>query len=125
MARCYPPANSADHINVGLFGIAARRDCPFHPKPKLPQTLTRLCCSNPHLTVERRYLLRCPLQSGRSSSAAFPPLHQRRPSELHICIILRATSPSPIRLNINPRFSNRNRCLIVTDQFHPLQSCHF
>jgi hypothetical protein len=26
---------------------------------------------------------------------------------------------------INPRFSNRNRCLIVTDQFHPLQSCHF
>jgi phenylpropionate dioxygenase-like ring-hydroxylating dioxygenase large terminal subunit len=24
-----------------------------------------------------------------------------------------------------PRFSNRNRCLIVTDQFHPLQSCHF
>ena len=27
--------------------------------------------------------------------------------------------------NVYPRFSNRNRCLIVTDQFHPLQSCHF
>jgi multidrug efflux pump subunit AcrA (membrane-fusion protein) len=27
--------------------------------------------------------------------------------------------------NFKPRFSNRNRCLIVTDQFHPLQSCHF
>ena len=47
----------------------------------------RLCCSDPHLTVERCYLLRCPVQSGRSSSAAFRPLHQRRPGELHTPII--------------------------------------
>src|SRR6476661_3287355 len=32
----------------------------------------RLCCSDPHLAVERCYLLRCPVQSGRSSSAWFP-----------------------------------------------------
>jgi len=31
---------------------------------------TRLCCSDPRLTAERCYLLRCPVQSGRSSSAA-------------------------------------------------------
>ncbi len=49
----------------------------------------RLCCSDPHLTVERRYLLRCSMQSGRSSSALFPRLHQRRPSELHRIIINR------------------------------------
>ena len=40
----------------------------------------RLCCSDPHLrplaglSVERCYLLRCPVQSGRSSSAAFRPV---------------------------------------------------
>ncbi len=43
----------------------------------------RLCCSDPHLTVERYYLLRCPVQSGRSSSAWFPKLHQRRSGVLH------------------------------------------
>jgi len=43
----------------------------------------RLCCSDPHLTVERCYLLRCPVQSGRSSSASFRKLHQRRSGELH------------------------------------------
>ena len=47
----------------------------------------RLCCSDPHLTVERCYLLRCPTQSGRSSSAPFRDLHQRRSGELHAKII--------------------------------------
>src|SRR5574343_313489 len=47
----------------------------------------RLCCSDPHLAVERCYLLRCPVQSGRSSSAWFPRLHQRRSGELHALII--------------------------------------
>ncbi|GEM_PF-1404263 len=47
----------------------------------------RLCCSDPHLTVERCYLLRCPVQSGRSSSAWFPRLHQRRSGKLHAFII--------------------------------------
>ena len=49
--------------------------------------VTRLCCSDPHLTVERCYLLRCPSQSGRSSSAPFRDLHQRRSGELHGWII--------------------------------------
>jgi len=48
----------------------------------------RLCCSDPHLTVERGYLLRCPAQSGRSSSAPFRDLHQRRPDGLHPRIII-------------------------------------
>ncbi len=47
----------------------------------------RLCCSDPHLAVERCYLLRCPAQSGPSSSAAFRRLHQRRSSRLHGGII--------------------------------------
>ncbi len=92
-ARCYLPANSANRLNVGLLGIAARGDCPFHPPcARVPSAyafgaapkVTRLCCSDPHLTVERCYLLRCPVQSGRSSSATFLSLHQRRPSELHL-----------------------------------------
>ena len=49
--------------------------------------VTRLCCSDPHLTVERYYLLRCPVQSGRSSSASFRKLHQRRSGVLHSLII--------------------------------------
>lgn len=43
----------------------------------------RLCCSNPHLAVERRYLLRCSVQSGPSSSAPFRDLHQRRSALVH------------------------------------------
>ena len=89
-ARCYLPANSANRLNVGLLGIAARRDCPFHPPCVLAPKVTRLCCSDPHLTVERCYLLRCPVQSGRSSSATFLSLHQRRPSGLHKGIIHRS-----------------------------------
>jgi len=76
MARCYLPASSGGPINAGLLGIAARRDCPFHPLQAEPAmgdcarpvtrglafaslcaqntryrvpTLTRLCCSDPHL----------------------------------------------------------------------------
>ncbi|MDB5954419.1 MAG: hypothetical protein JWP60_1027 [Ramlibacter sp.] len=30
LGATYPPA-PRDHIDAGLFGIAARRDCPFHP----------------------------------------------------------------------------------------------
>ena len=30
-ARCYLPAHSGGPVNVCLLGIAARRDCPFHP----------------------------------------------------------------------------------------------
>jgi hypothetical protein len=44
---------------------------------------TRLCCSDPHLAVERCYLLRYPVQSGPSSSAPFRGLHQRRSGRLH------------------------------------------
>lgn len=100
LGATYPPT-LRNHINIGLLGIAARRDCPFHPPFVLvppacafgaAHKVTRLCCSNPHLTVERCYLLRCPTQSGRSSSAWFPRLHQRRPSELHVRIISDGTT---------------------------------
>lgn len=30
-ARCHLPAHSAGRFNVCLLGVAARRDCPFHP----------------------------------------------------------------------------------------------
>jgi len=30
LGATYPPT-LRDRINVGLLGIAARRDCPFHP----------------------------------------------------------------------------------------------
>ena len=30
LGATYPPTQR-NHLNVGLFGIAARRDCPFHP----------------------------------------------------------------------------------------------
>ena len=30
LGATYPPA-LRNHINAGLFGVAARRDCPFHP----------------------------------------------------------------------------------------------
>jgi hypothetical protein len=30
-ARCHLPAHSSGRVNVCLFGVAARRDCPFHP----------------------------------------------------------------------------------------------
>jgi len=30
LGATYPPA-PRNHVNAGLFGIAARRDCPFHP----------------------------------------------------------------------------------------------
>jgi len=33
-ARCHLPARSASRINTGLLGVAARRDCPFHPTPE-------------------------------------------------------------------------------------------
>src|SRR6476660_9714443 len=56
-------------------------------RPGVDPRPTRLCCSDPHLTVERCYLLRCPVQSGRSSSAWFPRLHQRRSGRLHKGII--------------------------------------
>ena len=46
-----------------LFDVAPRRDCPFHPVRRP----TRLCCSNPRLTAERRYLLRGPAETGHSS----------------------------------------------------------
>jgi len=34
----YPPAPRS-HIDAGLFGVAARRDCPFHPARVAPGRL--------------------------------------------------------------------------------------
>jgi len=42
-ARCHLPVGSAGRVNANLLGVAARRDCPFHPRG-LPRA-TRLCCS--------------------------------------------------------------------------------
>jgi len=34
----YPPAPRS-HVNAGLLGVAARRDCPFHPRRVAPPRL--------------------------------------------------------------------------------------
>ena len=61
LGATYPPARAEPHFEAGgrsraragLFGIAARRDCPFHPE-RLSTGPTRLCCSDPHLAVDSR-----------------------------------------------------------------------
>ncbi len=92
LGATYPPTIPADHKikkrgeprRSGLaYLVLLRVEIARFTRTKA----ARLCCSDPHLTVERCYLLRCPSQSGRSSSAWFPRLHQRRPSELHSLII--------------------------------------
>jgi hypothetical protein len=72
------PAASPSRIAGCLFGVAARRDCPFHPARCSDIGPTRLCCSDPHLTVDRCYLLRRSAQSGRSSRGTRPPAIARR-----------------------------------------------
>jgi len=48
-ASSHLPADSVGHVDVCLFGVAPRRDCPFHPRRRQPQTCrggpswTRLC----------------------------------------------------------------------------------
>ncbi len=73
----YPPwlrlsAKTNEPFCQGLFGLAPRRDCPFHP-PHLSNSLkgagTRLCGSNPPLARDGDYPLRCPMESGLSSSS--------------------------------------------------------
>ena len=79
----------------------------------------RLCCSDPHLralwanprglSVERCYLLRCPVQSGRSSSAPFRALHQRRSGQLHGAIIVAPRRGLPGILLLDDHKPLRNR----------------
>ena len=74
------PATSPSKIIGRLFGVAPRRDCPFHPALHClsNEAPTRLCCSNPHLTVDRCYLLRCSAESGRClSQQLLPAIVQR------------------------------------------------
>lgn len=79
------PAASPSRFIGCLFGVAPRRDCPFHPARTPPRKRdagpqpTRLCCSDPHLTVGRCYLLRRSVESGRSSWDRSP---QRSPGGL-------------------------------------------
>jgi len=48
LGATYPPA-LRNHIDAGLLGVAARRDCPFHPPGSCRRSgwspRTRLCCS--------------------------------------------------------------------------------
>ena len=77
LGAAYPPAPRAASSLAYLALLRAEIARFTRTKP------ARLCCSNPHLTVERCYLLRCPVQSGRSSDAVFPRLHQRRSGRLY------------------------------------------
>ena len=131
------PAASPSRITGRLFGVAPRRDCPFHPtqrgstlsrrspatryarhlrpggrlaSPPLSRLWqratraasrsTRLCCSDPHLTVGRRYLLRRSAESGLSSASV-----RRRgcPADFADRILCRATGfQAHFRPNILP-----------------------
>jgi hypothetical protein len=99
----YPPTIPADHKikkrgeprRLGLaYLVLLRAEIARFTRTES----ARLCCSDPHLTVERYYLLRCPVQSGRSSSASFRRLHQRRSGELHPVIIACAHKLMPQRV---------------------------
>src|ERR1700676_3922327 len=59
------PADSGGHVVVCLLDVAPRRDWPFHLSAFRHRT--RLCSSNPHLTVDGSYPLRCPVESRLSS----------------------------------------------------------
>ena len=75
---------SSLRLNVWLAPAGTRlRGFPDRTPLVAEDDLTRLCCSDPHLAVGSRWLLRCPVQSGRSSSARFPIRHQRRSGVLH------------------------------------------
>src|SRR5688572_9657143 len=58
------PADSVGHVDVCLFGVAPRRDC----RVSLRTEPARLCGSDPHLTVDGSYPLRCPMESRLSSA---------------------------------------------------------
>ena len=60
------PADSVGHVIVCLLGVAPRRDWPFH-SPHLRNRGHRLCSSNPRLTADGSYPLRCPVESRLSS----------------------------------------------------------
>ena len=88
------PAASPSRIVGCLFGVAPRRDCPFHPASV--RTPTRLCCSDPHLTVDRCYLLRRSAESGRSSRRR---TCQRPPGGLCTKILFENPHPTPVPLS--------------------------
>ena len=79
MARCHLPAGISGPRHSRPIWCCCAQRLPVSPELKS----ARLCCSDPHLTVERRCLLRCPVQSGRSSGAPFQALHRRRSGPLH------------------------------------------
>jgi len=99
-ARCYLPASSPRgttrsrqrgeprHVRLAYLVLLRAEIARFTRTES-----ARLCCSDPHLgaarvapaglSVERCYLLRCPVQSGRSSSTPFRVSCQRRSGALH------------------------------------------
>src|SRR6476619_5529073 len=92
-ASSHLPADSVGHVVVCLFGVAPRRDCPFHPASPRRTTQTRLCCSDPRLTADGCYPLRCPMESRLSS--AQPKVAQRPPGLLHPPILCEARRQRP------------------------------
>lgn len=77
LGAAYPPAERAASSLAYLALLRAEIARFTRTEP------ARFCCSDPHLAVERCYLLRCPVQSGRSSDAVFPRLRQRRSGRLY------------------------------------------
>jgi hypothetical protein len=103
------PAASPSQVNGCLFDVAPRRDCPFHPcAPKARKT--RLCCSDPHLTVGRCYLLRCSVESGRSSRRMTLPAIARRTLRPH-CSKIWGNPNKTSKRRKRARFSDTSHCV--------------
>ena len=84
-ASSHLPADSVGHVVVCLFGVAPRRDCRVSPRTEP----ARLCGSDPRLTADGRYPLRCPVESRLSS--AQPEVAQRPSGLLHGRYLTRAS----------------------------------
>src|SRR5690242_4293344 len=86
-ASSHLPADSVGHVVVCLLGVAPRRDCRVSPRTEP----ARLCGSDPRLTADGRYPLRCPVESRLSSARRIV----QRPSGLLRPAILRLAPRAP------------------------------
>lgn len=67
-ASSYLPAGSAGHTSTPAYLVLLQVEIARFTHTFLAEGVTRLCCSNPHLTVDGCYPLPCPVESGLSSA---------------------------------------------------------
>src|ERR1700674_1172066 len=95
------PADSVGHVVVCLLGVAPRRDWPFHSSPL--RRRHRHCSSNPRLTADGSYPLRCPVESRLSSVQ--PLWHSDRLACFTSAFYRGSPSPRPLGDRAHPASS--------------------